>query len=277
MYGKIFAQMYEGTLGSRGPWEALVTFQQLIVLANRHGEVDMTADAISRRTTIPLDIIEKGLVALSQPDPDSRTPDEDGKRIVLLDARRAWGWRLVNYDKYRKIRNEEERREYQRKWVADKRKAGRPIVVDAMSTPVDNVDPCSKQYAVSSNNPLRIEAARVSGNTLPIAEGFEKFWSAYPRKKGKLEAQKAWRKVKPAEVEAIIARVELNKVGEWKDKDPQYIPNPSTWLNGCRWEDAIDPTPQSHQGPSWEELRLKRTQITPDGQAILEKSGGLVQ
>ena len=54
MYGKLFVQMYEGTLASKGPWEALVTFQQLIILANRHGEVDMTPDAISRRTTIPL-------------------------------------------------------------------------------------------------------------------------------------------------------------------------------------------------------------------------------
>jgi len=150
MYGKVFAQMYEGTLASRGPWEALVTFQQLIVLANRHGEVDMTADAISRRTTIPLDIIEKGLMALSQPDPDSRTADEDGRRIVLIDPHRAWGWRLVNYDKYRKIRNDEERREYQREWIAGKRKAKQATVVDSLSTTVDNVDPCSMQYAVKT-------------------------------------------------------------------------------------------------------------------------------
>ena len=26
MYGKVFVQMYDGTLGTQGPWQALVTF-----------------------------------------------------------------------------------------------------------------------------------------------------------------------------------------------------------------------------------------------------------
>jgi len=271
--------MYEGTLASRGPWEALVTFQQLIVLANRHGEVDMTADAISRRTTIPLDIIEKGLMALSQPDPDSRTADEDGRRIVLIDPHRAWGWRLVNYDKYRKIRNDEERREYQREWIAGKRKAKQATVVDSLSTTVDNVDPCSMQYAVSSKNHMRSEAARVSGKSLPIAGGFDRFYAAYPRKRGKAEAQKAWtRRVKPEEVEAIIARVELNKLGEWRRKDREYIPHPASWLNGRRWEDEIDPQNQQPL-PSTDsgELKRKRKELTPQGQAILDRVGGVLQ
>ena len=145
MYGKLFSQMYEGTLASRGPWQALVTFQQLIALANRHGEVDMTAEAISRRTTIPLEIIQMGLEELSKPDPESRTPDEDGKRIVLIDSHRSWGWRLVNYQKYRKIRSEDERREYQRQLMASRREMTKNKLAS-----VSNVSPCSMQYAVSS-------------------------------------------------------------------------------------------------------------------------------
>ena len=132
MYGKIFKQMYEGTLVSRGSWQALITFQQFIVLANRHGEVDMTPEAISRLTTIPLDVIQAGISALEKPDPESRTPDKDGRRIVRLDGHRSWGWRLVNYEKYRKITSEEDRREYQAKWIAAKReKQGQSTKVDS--------------------------------------------------------------------------------------------------------------------------------------------------
>ena len=58
--------MYDGTLATKGPWQALVTFQQLIILADRNGEVDMTPEAISRRTTIPLEIIEHGIKALEE-------------------------------------------------------------------------------------------------------------------------------------------------------------------------------------------------------------------
>ena len=122
MYGKLFEQMYDGTLATKGPWEALVTFQQLIILADKDGNVDMTAEAISRRTTIPLTIIQEGLRGLILPDPQSRTPTEDGKRITPLSPDRDWGWHIVNYDHYRKIRSEEDRREYHRRYYHEKRK-----------------------------------------------------------------------------------------------------------------------------------------------------------
>lgn len=121
MYGKLFVQMYDGTLATRGPWQALVTFQQLIALANRHGEVDMTKEVIARRTTIPIEIINIGIAALEQPDPDSRSPVEDGRRIVRLTEHRDWGWRIVNYTHYAKLRTDDERREYFRQHKAASR------------------------------------------------------------------------------------------------------------------------------------------------------------
>lgn len=122
MYGKLFVQMYDGTLGTKGPWQALITFQQLLILADQDGVVDMTAEAISRRTTVPLEIIQQGISELELPDPNSRTPDEEGKRITRLSADRDWGWHIVNYAKYRDIRSAEERRAYHRAYW-HKRKA----------------------------------------------------------------------------------------------------------------------------------------------------------
>ena len=130
MYAKVFRQMYEGSLATVGPWEAMVTFQQFLVLADRYGDVDMTPEVIARLTTIPLAIISTGIAVLAQPDPDSRTPDAEGRRLVPIDPNRAWGWSIVNYAKYAAIRSAEERRAYKRRWISAKRK----------STPVDNVD-----------------------------------------------------------------------------------------------------------------------------------------
>ena len=106
MYGKIFDSMYEGTL--YGHWQAIVTLQQMVVLCNSEGVVDMTPQAISARTSIPLNIIEKGIQDLSEPDRYSRTPGEEGRRIVTLDAHRPWGWVIVNYAKYQKIKSREQ-------------------------------------------------------------------------------------------------------------------------------------------------------------------------
>jgi hypothetical protein len=40
MYTKMFRQMYEGTLAD--DWRALVAFQQLLILADAQGTVDIT-------------------------------------------------------------------------------------------------------------------------------------------------------------------------------------------------------------------------------------------
>lgn len=121
MFGKIFESMYDGTLATKGPWQALVTFQQMIVLCDKTGIVDMTPEAISRRTTIPIDIINIGITALEQPDSESRSPDLNGRRITRLSNERTWGWQIVNHDKYRKIRSADQRREYMANLMRERR------------------------------------------------------------------------------------------------------------------------------------------------------------
>ena len=64
MYGKIFESMYDGTL--YGQWEALITFQQMIVLADKEGFIEITPPALSARTGIPLEIIQKGIEILNK-------------------------------------------------------------------------------------------------------------------------------------------------------------------------------------------------------------------
>lgn len=135
MFGKLFSSMYDGTLAANGPWQALVTFQQLIILADQDGNVDMTAAAIARRTSLPLEIIKQGIEELSKPDPESRTPDEEGRRISLLEDHRPWGWRIVNYAKYRDLRKAEDRRDYLR---LKKQESRERIAAQQKSTPVNN-------------------------------------------------------------------------------------------------------------------------------------------
>ena len=123
MYGKIFASMYDGTL--YGHWQAIVTFQQLIVLCDGDGLIDMTPQAMAARTSIPLEIIQAGLEVLESPDPYSRTPGDDGRRIVRLDDHRPWGWRIVNHRIYREMVAAEDKRKADRDRISAKRAACR--------------------------------------------------------------------------------------------------------------------------------------------------------
>lgn len=173
MYGKIFSQIFDGTLATKGPWQALVTFEQLIVLANKHGEVDMTAEAISRRTTIPIDYIRIGLEALVLPDPDSRSPDEEGRRIVLIDPTRTWGWRIVNHEHYRKIRSEEERREYHKNYMRKRRAVNLTVNLSTTGDACQPISVSSKQDANTKAEDQKIKtppAKRAARS--PIDENF---------------------------------------------------------------------------------------------------------
>lgn len=157
MYGKVFTQMYDGTLATRGPWQALVTFQQMIVLCDSDGVIDMTPEAIARRTTLPLDIVNIGIAALEQPDAESRTPALEGRRIVRLSDQRTWGWKIVNYAHYRALRSQEDRREYMRTYQRERR--------DALSTNVNNVN------FVNQSSKQKQEAESIKSKTLVAPNG----------------------------------------------------------------------------------------------------------
>ena len=69
---------------------------------------------------------------------------------------------------------------------------------------------------------------------------FEEFWTAYPKKKAKEAAKKAWNKLKPDETlgkTIITAVLGSANTTDWKKENGKYIPYPATYLNGKRWED----------------------------------------
>lgn len=66
---------------------------------------------------------------------------------------------------------------------------------------------------------------------------FADLWAIYPRREAKQAAEKAFRNLKPYEIEAALVDVKRRITAEWKGKDPQYIPHPATYLRGKRWND----------------------------------------
>jgi hypothetical protein len=237
MYAKIFAQIYDGSLCTRGPWEALVTFQQMLVLADQDGTVDMTVEAMARRTTIPLAIIKKGVAALLLPDTQSRTPTEDGRRIVLLSDVRDWGWSVVNYAHYRQLKRELDRREYHQNYW-NKNRSGKTASTDSTdSTPLKALN---TTQTTQPNQPIAeayANAEAINGVTKPT--GFDAFYEAYPRKVGKAAAIKAFAKANANAFISIILEDIDHRVcnGEWGAEKVQFIPYPATYLSGKRWED----------------------------------------
>lgn len=85
---------------------------------------------------------------------------------------------------------------------------------------------------------------------IPPSDRFDEFWTAYPRKIAKKDARKAFAKLKPKDIDKILAALDVQKKA-WTD--PQFIPYPATWLNGERWDDDLRPEQQKADLPQYEE------------------------
>ena len=72
---------------------------------------------------------------------------------------------------------------------------------------------------------------------------FDTFWAAYPKKKDKEKARRAWDRRRPnADLLAVmLAALERQKqTRDWQKSDGQFIPYPATWLNDARWTDDVE-------------------------------------
>ena len=87
------------------------------------------------------------------------------------------------------------------------------------------------------------EAEKETEQKRPIgqqADRFDLFWSAYPRKVKKAEARKVWKSRKLDRladqiVTDIQTRQQMDR--QWLEG---YVPHPTTYLRGARWEDDIE-------------------------------------
>lgn len=90
-----------------------------------------------------------------------------------------------------------------------------------------------------------------------VADGFEQFWKLYPKKKSRKDALKAWSKLSPSAEQqaAMFAALAQHCVSrDWTKDSGQYIPMASTWLNGERWHDVLQPAGASAQGGAFNNL-----------------------
>jgi len=78
---------------------------------------------------------------------------------------------------------------------------------------------------------------------------FDEFWSAYPKRVKKKQAREKWKRKKYDRIaDQILQDIETRKTmdARWLDG---FIPDPTTYLNGERWEDEIE-KPRNHADKS---------------------------
>ena len=161
-YTKLFASITDSTIW-KAPDATRLVWITLLAMADQNGIVEAAVPPLADRARVPLADCITALKFLSGPDPWSRTPDFEGRRIVAVDG----GWFLINHAKYRAIRNADDRREQARVAMA-KLREGRKLLADVSS--VSHGEPPLAQAEEATD--IDIEQDQKKGRQPPKAIAF---------------------------------------------------------------------------------------------------------
>lgn len=244
MFAKIFSQIFDSSIAD--DWQVRVVFEDLLILADADGTLDMTPEAIAARTRVPLEIVSRAITKLEEPDNRSRSPDYDGRRLIRLNDHRDWGWTIVNYVRYREIRNKVDRKEYMRNYMREKRPSRSKERLTKVNTVVNlanqvNTSPSSspsctqEERGVGKGDAVSVHVVQAA-NPNGCIEEFSRFWEAYPLKQSRIEAERAFVEVKAwLFLPAILAAIQAQRT--WDKWKRGFIPKPSNWLREMAWMD----------------------------------------
>lgn len=106
---------------------------------------------------------------------------------------------------------------------------------------VEEEEEIEKEKEYTPHTPQGAERQELAQGELSHKEQrFLRFWAAYPKKKSKESARKAFFKLNPNDdlLCQMLRAVERQATTEqWRRQGGQFIPYPATWLNGGCWED----------------------------------------
>lgn len=153
---------------------------------------------------------------------------------------------IAGWEEYQNTDRLSEIREYNR--IAKQKSRAKQKALQAPSIEVNDKSMTSQRcHETEEDKEIDKELEKDKEDIYP----FEEFWSAYPKKKAKEAAKKAWVKLKPDETlgKVIIQAVtESAKTKDWIKENGKYIPYPATYLNGKRWEDERNDTNGQNTG-----------------------------
>lgn len=242
-YTKLFSEIVTSTIWQEDD-KTRIIWITMLALSNKYGEVSASVPGLAHTAHVKLTECEKALKKLEAPDRYSRSQEYDGRRIGRIDG----GFKILNYGKYRERMRSEDRTEYLRIKQAElraRRKKQKCQQNQPESTDMQKAEAEAEaiEYSSLRNNVRKRTHSNLKVNgRIKYDSSFNAFWIIYPKKVGKGAAHKSWKKLKPSKElqQKILTAVEQQKKSiQWQKDDGQFVPNPATWLNQCRWDDTL--------------------------------------
>lgn len=245
-YAKLHQSLVTSSLWSESD-AVRIMFITLLALADKNGEVQGSLPGLVRVANLDAKEGIDAIAKLLAPDEFStdlqRAPEHEGRRIEQIPG----GFRVLNYEYYRGLRDEDDRRR-------QNREAQRRYRSKQKSASVSQDKPESAHTEAEADTEAEAEAGKKSGANAPSSVSgylatFERWWKAYPRKAGsKADAHRVWQRMTPDQRTAAFAGIEAQSVpggqldvqSRRKDDGSSTVPHATTWLRGRRWEADVE-------------------------------------
>lgn len=112
-YTKLFASILDSTI-----WDedcaTRILWITMLAMVNRDSQVLTSVKNLSLRARLTVNDVNESLEKLLAPDPESKSREHEGRRIVKIDG----GWQILNYERYR---NKRDRASYMRNYMRNYR------------------------------------------------------------------------------------------------------------------------------------------------------------
>jgi hypothetical protein len=103
-YSKLAASIVTSSIWTEADTTRIVWIT-MIAMSDHHGEVSASIPGLARVAGVSIPACEAALATFLAPDAYSRTKDDEGRRIQVIDG----GWWIINHGKYRELASGEER------------------------------------------------------------------------------------------------------------------------------------------------------------------------
>ena len=237
MYAKLFSSITDSTIW-REPDHVRLVWITLLAMSDKHGEVAASVPGLADRARVPLSETVKALEVLASPDEWSRSKEFEGRRIEVIGG----GWKLLNYQTYRNLRDEEERRAYMRNYMRKKRKQDVNNVsnVSRSKPPLANTDADTDTEAEArSKATTKSEDSRVRED---IENQVREVAATYPKI---TDSQNLSHEVSLVIAEAIArdgrdmvlagTKSMAEQVAKWPKTEMRFVPAPSRYFRESQY------------------------------------------
>lgn len=239
-YTKLFNSIVTSTIWTEDD-KTRIVWITMLALSDQNGEVHASIPGLSRLSAVPIADVERALEKFVSPDPYSRTPDNEGRRIAKIDG----GWELLNHAKYRKMASKEDSKAASAERVRRHRaRNGEVTPCNASVTPCNAPVTVSRDIAEAEADTKKENMSKAAARSSLVDE----LWSVAHAKsrtrssKAQVDAMLAKTKNLPSHGFIVASLINWSRCEEWNKEGGQFAQGLHLWVKNRKWESE----PENH-------------------------------